>query len=83
MKYEMISPYGVDYPLLARAYFDPADSVVLRMSTPIGDNPHSLHDVMISDGTNLLAINATTEQLSHLWGQLGKALDEVKGDITK
>ena len=84
MKFTIIAPYEssrVDpNGLLAEAIFRPKDSVVLEVSTPIGDNPDDIRRVYINDGTNLLVIEATGAQLSHLWGQLGKALDEEKLD---
>ena len=84
MKCTITAPYGPDCPLHNQVAFSPDDSLVLTIAVPIGDPTARLSDqlsyVAISDGTNQFSIKATVGQLSHIWGQLGKALDEIKGD---
>ena len=77
MKCAITAPYGPDCPLHNEVTFSPDDSLVLDVSVPI-DDPNKMHTGFISDGTNMLVINATFNQLSHVWGQLGKALEEIK-----
>lgn len=68
--------------VLAEISFLPDDSLGLEVSGAISHSAsgvdEQLHAVFINDGTNLLVVNATVGQLAHLWGQLGKALDEIR-----